>query len=236
MQDLITDQAKSMSMSKPPREGFGFIYIMSNRSMPGVLKVGLTTKALIYRQKELSTTGIPTPFEVEKIYQIDQKLLRDVEKEAHSILKNKNLHHGKEFFKASSKDCEFAVQEAIYKFANNAYSELIQDYEEYIREQELKEAYKNKEAKIQEDKISLEFKKLKSRKNINYYFSIGYLGMLFTLLLCGVVALIFNMSGEFPKSLVILMIVPAFLASKKETDKSFLKEARRNVENGSYEI
>ena len=43
----------------------GYVYCMSNPSMPGILKVGMTTRTPEDRAKELFKTGLPTPFKVE---------------------------------------------------------------------------------------------------------------------------------------------------------------------------
>lgn len=44
----------------------GIVYILSNEAMPGLLKIGLTTrKDLSARLRELYTTGVPVPFRCE---------------------------------------------------------------------------------------------------------------------------------------------------------------------------
>ncbi|GGB84842.1 GIY-YIG nuclease family protein [Deinococcus soli (ex Cha et al. 2016)] len=40
----------------------GYLYALANDSMPGVFKVGCTTRNPFDRAKELRTTGVPTPF------------------------------------------------------------------------------------------------------------------------------------------------------------------------------
>ena len=43
----------------------GYVYIISNRSMPGIYKVGYTLKDPELRAKELESTGVPHPFVVD---------------------------------------------------------------------------------------------------------------------------------------------------------------------------
>lgn len=43
----------------------GFIYIMSNPSHSGLLKIGQMSKDPLVRRKELSTTGVPEEFVIE---------------------------------------------------------------------------------------------------------------------------------------------------------------------------
>ena len=63
----------------------GWVYIISNKSMPGLLKVGFTTKDPESRATELNSTGAPHPYKVEydalvydpyKIEQAVQKKLK----------------------------------------------------------------------------------------------------------------------------------------------------------------
>jgi T5orf172 domain len=43
----------------------GFVYVLSNEAMPGIVKVGMTTKLAEDRAKQLRGTGVPLPFHVE---------------------------------------------------------------------------------------------------------------------------------------------------------------------------
>lgn len=114
-----------MSIKRQPDPGNGFIYILSNPSMPNVYKVGLTTNSVKQRIQELSTTGVPRPFEAEKVFEVPESKLRTIEQLAHRMLKNKDLHHGKEFFEGSLDDCITAVQDAIYKITKSNSVDLV---------------------------------------------------------------------------------------------------------------
>ncbi|WP_192815192.1 GIY-YIG nuclease family protein, partial [Treponema pedis] len=44
----------------------GIVYILSNPAMPGIYKIGITSRNDIkHRLKELYTTSVPVPFECE---------------------------------------------------------------------------------------------------------------------------------------------------------------------------
>ena len=82
----------------------GFIYIMSNPSHSGLLKIGQISKDPLVRRKELSTTGVPEEFVIE--YQALVSDYRRQEKYIHQKLSKVRHSDRKEFF-------SIAVPEAI---------------------------------------------------------------------------------------------------------------------------
>lgn len=51
-----------MSRETCPRSGF--VYVLTNPAMPGIVKIGRTNRSVVARSEELWTTGVPAPFEV----------------------------------------------------------------------------------------------------------------------------------------------------------------------------
>jgi hypothetical protein len=139
-----------MLVNRTPARGNGFIYILSNPSMPNVYKIGLTSNSVKTRIRELSSTGVPTPFIAEKLFEIPLSDLRSVEKLAHENLKNKNLHHGKEFFNATLADCENAVLQAINDFSIGECRDILAEAGGWSEEEKINFA------KIIEEKKALE--------------------------------------------------------------------------------
>lgn len=98
-------------------EQSGYIYILSNDSLSGMVKIGRTSRDPETRAKELSSaTGIPTPFVLEyKHYFIDC-----VKAEAliHKYLEinNKKISDNREFFKISLEDAISIVEEIDSKY------------------------------------------------------------------------------------------------------------------------
>jgi len=88
----------------------GYIYVLSNPSMPGLLKVGRCIDGGRARAKQLYQTGVPTPFVVEF------ELLSDepdaVEAEAHERLRDFRVNGGREFFSTDIYEAKRAVIEA----------------------------------------------------------------------------------------------------------------------------
>lgn len=73
---------------------------MTNASMPGLVKIGVTTNTAAARAKQLSTaTASPTPFQV--VYQKAVSDCNDAEAKVHAALADRRVNDGREFFEAS---------------------------------------------------------------------------------------------------------------------------------------
>jgi hypothetical protein len=83
----------------------GYIYILSNPSMPGILKIGKTEREPDDRISELSNvSSVPTAFYLE--YKIFVPDCHSAEKSIHEALKAMRISDKREFF-------EISVSEAI---------------------------------------------------------------------------------------------------------------------------
>lgn len=84
----------------------GFVYILTNPSMPGLVKIGKTTRDVEQRANELWQTGVPTPFEVARyVFSPD---CGQLELWIHARLDDFRAHGSREFFR-----CE--VSRAIHE-------------------------------------------------------------------------------------------------------------------------
>lgn len=80
----------------------------------GILKVGLTKREVVTRASELSSqTGVIGKFTLLKSYEVPVEIVEVIEKQSHKHLKSENLHHSKEYFKATLRQCELAVEQAL---------------------------------------------------------------------------------------------------------------------------
>jgi len=84
----------------------GFVYILSNETMPGIVKVGKTRRLPTDRSSELYTTGVATPFVVE--FSMYSRDVDHFELAVHVELEDYRVNKGREFFKLS-------IDEAILK-------------------------------------------------------------------------------------------------------------------------
>lgn len=95
----------------------GWVYVISNEAMPGLLKVGFSTKDPHLRARELSHTGSPRPYIVE--YDALVRAPRETEQLIHKALRDQ--HDGKEWFRCT-------LEEAIAAIHSMACERLSESY------------------------------------------------------------------------------------------------------------
>jgi hypothetical protein len=86
----------------------GWVYVIDNQAMPGLVKVGYSTKDPTLRAKELAGTGTPHPFRV--VFDALVEEPRDVEQAVHAILGKHR--EAKEWFRCSSSQAITAIRSA----------------------------------------------------------------------------------------------------------------------------
>ena len=107
-------------------EAEGWVYVLKNEAMPGLVKIGYTMKDPAIRAEDLSKeTGIPMPFVV--IYKALVVSPHDVEQEVHADLKNDRVNNQREFFRCDP----FDAIECIRANAEIKYEVCDEEYEEY---------------------------------------------------------------------------------------------------------
>lgn len=80
----------------------GYVYILTNEAMPGLVKIGKTTRDPEGRARELHQTGVPFPFVVaESLFAPD---CHELEAHVHSALSDLRVRADREFFR-----CELGV-------------------------------------------------------------------------------------------------------------------------------
>jgi hypothetical protein len=75
----------------------GYVYILINHSMPGLLKIGKTTRDSRARARELSTTALPMPYIV--AFEVFSESCDILEKEVHARLADFRVVGNREFFR-----------------------------------------------------------------------------------------------------------------------------------------
>ncbi|WP_024461838.1 MULTISPECIES: GIY-YIG nuclease family protein [Marinimicrobium] len=90
----------------------GYIYVLSNPAIKGMVKIGFTRGDVDTRAKELSVgTGVPAPYEVEHFH-----LTKDVElleRAVHAKLASHRVNDNREFFSISVTEAISVISELV---------------------------------------------------------------------------------------------------------------------------
>ena len=79
----------------------GFVYVLENRCMPGIYKIGMTTNCPDAREKEISSsTGVPEPFKVMAAFH--SRSPRSDEQLIHEAFAAERVSDKREFFQLDS--------------------------------------------------------------------------------------------------------------------------------------
>jgi len=79
----------------------GYVYILKNPAMPGVVKIGRTTSTPEARASQLYQTGVPAPFEV--VHSVLSPNCQELEAWVHEGLAEKRLSTSREFFECEAR-------------------------------------------------------------------------------------------------------------------------------------
>ena len=97
------------------REGDQWVYILSNPTTPGLLKIGYTKNTPEERAKQISSgTGVALPYKVEWAYQCFNG--ETVEREVHHKLRAQRVNNNKEFFQISLEEAKETIKVIGNKF------------------------------------------------------------------------------------------------------------------------
>lgn len=80
----------------------GFVYVMANPAMPGIVKIGRTSRNPIDRAHELYVTGVPHPFSIEFVLYAENSM--ELEEVAHKRFRRQRVNSGREFFQVPTAD------------------------------------------------------------------------------------------------------------------------------------
>lgn len=84
------------------------IYILTNESMPDIIKIGITDN-LYRRIRELDGTSTPLPFECFYALEVEENAL-DIEKHLHETFDDKRIRQNREFFNCPPEQAKSALK------------------------------------------------------------------------------------------------------------------------------
>jgi len=105
-------------MKSPNKKGY--VYILTNPTMPGIVKIGKTTREPEARLKELnSATGVAMPFKLEMAIETNNPSL--TERIIHEQLTDNRINKRREFFKVTVKRAVSVAKYAAKKTNSHVY-------------------------------------------------------------------------------------------------------------------
>lgn len=104
----------------------GFVYVLTNPSMPGLVKIGMTTRSVEERAEELYTSGVPERFEV--AYYTPSPDCEELERAVHESLSKQRKNGSREFFEVSTLQAERVVQNELMEQVRAFVSEYTESH------------------------------------------------------------------------------------------------------------
>ena len=90
---------------------YGIVDLLTNPVMPGLVKIGMTTRDDIdARLKELYTTGVPVPFECQFACKVDKKDCVKIEHALHTAFAPQRVNANREFFRIQVEQARAILQ------------------------------------------------------------------------------------------------------------------------------
>ena len=83
------------------------VYILTNESMPDIIKIGITDN-LSRRLRDLDNTSTPLPFEC--FYAVEVKDTHSIEKLLHEAFDDKRVRQNREFFNCTPEQAKSALK------------------------------------------------------------------------------------------------------------------------------
>ena len=79
---------------------YGIVYLLTNPVMPGLVKIGMTTREdMDARMRELYSTGVPVPFECQYACRVKKTDCAKIEKALHTAFEPQRVNANREFFR-----------------------------------------------------------------------------------------------------------------------------------------
>ncbi len=93
----------------------GYVYILINPSMSGLIKIGMTKNSPEKRAAQLSVgTGVPTPYQVADFAYVSNRYL--VERALHTLFAKRRTNAKREFFAVPVCEAKAALQKLAYDY------------------------------------------------------------------------------------------------------------------------
>jgi len=112
-------------------ENYGIVYMLTNEAMPGLVKIGKTSRLdLDKRMKELYTTGVPLPFECAYACRVKLCHMDELEAALHKAFAPSRVNENREFFRISPSQAEPLLKLMTHINEGDATAEVAAEIEQ----------------------------------------------------------------------------------------------------------
>ena len=102
-----------------------YVYVLVNKSMPGMVKIGMTTDTPIKRARDINrATGVPTPWV--PVWSLKCYASRILEQRVHEYLGNYRVADNREMFRVDSVTAQRVIEDLGKDFTNCLIAEKIE--------------------------------------------------------------------------------------------------------------
>ena len=100
---------------RPISGSSGWLYILSTRDQPDILKIGMTQRPVEERVKEInSATGVPIPYSARSVFRVSNA--REAERRVFERLDSFRIRKDREFFNMPYQDAMNSIRECLGEF------------------------------------------------------------------------------------------------------------------------
>lgn len=128
----------------------GFVYVLANEAIPGLLKIGYTTRTVEERIQELTTTGVPGRFVAEFYCEVDDAPY--LEKVVHAKLFRRR--YDKEFFRCDPPLAVKAIKELLFSEAIGLIGSGGRSSTAYLSEDEVAQIRERENRRIEAERMA----------------------------------------------------------------------------------
>lgn len=101
----------------------GFVYVLENAGMPGLLKIGKTARSVTGRASELYQTGVPFPFDV--VTEVLSPDCSALEQEMHAVFSGSRVSPSREFFAVKKQEAQKTLEDLHFEQVSLWLSEFL---------------------------------------------------------------------------------------------------------------
>ena len=117
------NQWKNYTQASDTRDKGGWVYVLSRKDEPSILKIGMTTRSVTERVKEInSATGVLRPYSAREVYKVENA--KEAEQLVFKLLADYRIREDREFFQIPFGKAAKMIEAEIFAFLTRKQGEV----------------------------------------------------------------------------------------------------------------